>query len=98
MKEYLEIFDEQNRPLNQQLLRREVHQLGHWHRTAQIYVLNHRNELLCNLRHASKDLFPLLWDVSIGGHLEPGETYQNCAVRELGEELGVKVKAEDLIF
>ena len=98
MKEYLEIFDAQNQPQNQQLLRREVHQAGHWHRTAQIYVLNQANELLCNLRHPSKDLFPLLWDVSIGGHLEPGESYETCALRELGEELGITVNPEKLTY
>ena len=98
MKEFLEIFDEQNQPLGQQLLRREVHERGHWHRTAQVYVLNAENELLCNLRSPAKDLFPLLWDVSIGGHLEPGETYQACALRELGEELGIEAEPEKLTF
>ena len=98
MKEFLEIFDAQNQPLNQQFLRRQVHEAGHWHRTAQVYVLNQENELLCNLRHPSKDLFPELWDVSIGGHLEPGESYETCALRELGEELGIVPKPAKLTF
>jgi|SRR5687768_14574077 len=98
MKEYLEIFDAQNQPQNQQFLRRQVHEAGHWHRTAQVYVLNQENELLCNLRHPSKDLFPQLWDVSIGGHLEPGESYETCALRELGEELGIIPEPEKLTY
>lgn len=89
MKEYLELFDEQNEPLHRQLLRREVHVQGYWHRTSQVYVLSQQQELLCNLRSSRKDLFPRLWDVSIGGHLEPGESYEACALRELGEELGI---------
>ena len=98
MKEFLEIFDARNQPLNRQMLRRTVHELGHWHRTAQVYVLNPESELLCNLRSPNKDLFPLLWDVSIGGHLEPGETYEACALRELAEELGINVLPENLHF
>lgn len=98
MKEFLELFDAQNRSLNQQLLRRQVHEQGHWHRTSQVYVLNNQNELLCNLRHPSKDLFPKLWDVSIGGHLEPGENYETCALRELSEELGITAEPEKLSF
>ncbi len=98
MKEYLEIFDAFNESLNQKHLRRTVHEVGYWHRTAQIYVLNNQAELLCNLRHKAKDLFPSLWDVSIGGHLEPGESYEACALRELAEELGIPVQPENLQF
>jgi isopentenyldiphosphate isomerase len=60
--------------------------------------LNESNDLLCNLRSSLKDVFPLLWDVSIGGHLEPGESYAACARRELAEELGVPVNPEQVHF
>lgn len=33
-----------------------------------------------------------------GGKLEKGETHQECLVRELGEELGVKIKVGDFIY
>lgn len=98
MQEYLEIFDEYNHPLHLTKLRRLVHEEGNWHRTSQIYVLSNGNELLCNLRSPLKDVFPLLWDVSIGGHLAPGETYQDCALRELAEELGIPVEQDDIRF
>jgi isopentenyldiphosphate isomerase len=35
-----------------------------------------------------KDCFPGLWDSSASGHLDTGEGYDACAVRELREELG----------
>jgi isopentenyldiphosphate isomerase len=97
MSEFLEVFDENNFSLRFTKIRRQVHEEGNWHRTAQVYVVNGYNELLCNLRSPLKDVFPLLWDVSFCGHLAPGESYLRCATRELGEELGIPVKAADLI-
>ena len=36
----------------------------------------------------TKDTFPGAWDSSASGHVESGEDYAACAVRELREELG----------
>jgi isopentenyl-diphosphate Delta-isomerase len=96
LAEYLEIFDESNQSLGRTKLRRLVHQDGDWHRTTQIYVVNRQLEVLCNLRSQQKEVFPGLWDLSIGGHLDPGETYGQAAVRELAEELGITVHPEEL--
>ncbi|WP_207435619.1 NUDIX hydrolase [Sabulibacter ruber] len=96
--EYLALFDQDNQPLGKVLPRREVHVLGHWHRTSQIYVLHPQHGYLCHQRSALKDLFPSLWDISIGGHLAPEETYETCALRELSEELGIEVQPDRLEF
>ena len=98
MPELFELFDPENQPLGYTKERRLVHEDGDWHRTAQVYVVNARHELLCNLRHPGKDVFASLWDVCIGGHLAPGETYMEGAVREMGEELGVALRPDDLYF
>ena len=39
-----------------------------------------------------------LWDLSCSGHVEFKESFKNTAVRECFEELGIKVKEEDLQF
>jgi len=98
MPELFEVFDARNQPLGYVKERTLVHREGDWHRTAQVYVLNARRELLCNLRHPDKDVFASLWDVCIGGHLAPGETYPEGAAREMSEELGVPLRADDLRF
>lgn len=33
------------------------------------------------------------WDLSVGEHLQPGETYEHAAYRGLEEELGIKAEA-----
>jgi 16S rRNA (adenine1518-N6/adenine1519-N6)-dimethyltransferase len=44
-----------------------------------------------------KDRHPLLWDSSAAGHVDAGEDYDEAAVRELKEELGVAAKLARVI-
>ncbi len=59
------------------------------HRVAHVLVFNSRGELLLQKRSRSKDIQPGRWDTSVGGHLDPGETYLEAAYREMKEELGL---------
>ena len=74
-----------------QRLRREVHQLGLKHRAVHVLVYNARGELFLQKRSMLKDCFPGTWDSSASGHLAPGETYDDCAIREVREELGFQL-------
>ncbi len=40
-------------------------------------------------RDPRKRAYPGLWDTSVSGHVAAGETYEQAAARELGEELGL---------
>jgi isopentenyldiphosphate isomerase len=70
--------------------RGEVHRLGLMHRAAHVLLFNSRGEVFLQKRSLSKDRQPGLWDSSAAGHVDAGEDYDACAVRELGEELGWK--------
>lgn len=69
--------------------RSEVHRLGLRHRAVHVLVFNSRGEVFLQKRSMSKDRQPGLWDTSASGHVDSGEDYDACAVRELREELGV---------
>src|SRR5205809_7972093 len=71
--------------------RREVHRLGLMHRAVHVLVFNSRGQVFLQKRSMSKDRQPGLWDSSSSGHLETGENYDACAVRELREEIGLKL-------
>jgi isopentenyldiphosphate isomerase len=70
--------------------RANVHRLGLRHRAVHVLVFNRRGQLFLQKRSMEKDCFPGAWDSSAAGHLDRGETYDACAVRELREELGVE--------
>ncbi|WP_234734276.1 NUDIX hydrolase [Tellurirhabdus bombi] len=96
--EWLDVVDEQDRPLGFTKPKKHIHRDGDWHRTTHIYVLNPAGEVLCNLRHPDKDMFAALWDISFGGHVSAGEDYRQGAWRELEEELGISVAKEELQY
>lgn len=71
--------------------RREVHARGWLHRAVHVLVYNSRGEVFLQKRSMRKDRQPGLWDSSSSGHLDSGEDYDTCAVRELREELGLVI-------
>lgn len=71
--------------------RSEVHRLGLMHRAAHILVFNALGQVFLQKRSMSKDRQPGLWDSSASGHVDTGETYEACAVRELREEIGLRL-------
>lgn len=87
-EERLEVVDENDRVVGIER-RGVIHERGLMHRSAQVLVFNARGELFLQKRSRTKDEFPGLWDSSAAGHVDPGETYAECAQRELLEELGI---------
>ena len=71
--------------------RSEVHRLGLLHRAVHVLVFNSRGEVFLQKRSMRKDRQPGVWDSSASGHVDPGENYDETAVRELCEEIGLSV-------
>jgi 16S rRNA (adenine1518-N6/adenine1519-N6)-dimethyltransferase len=55
-----------------------------------VLVFNKRGEVLLQQRSALKDAHPGVWDSSVAGHLDAGESYEAAALRELDEEMGIR--------
>jgi isopentenyl-diphosphate delta-isomerase type 1 len=66
------------------------------HRAVHVFFRNSRNEILLQKRSRKKRVQPGKWDTSVGGHLDPGETYEEAAKRETLEELGVDIGSQNL--
>lgn len=92
-KEILEVVDAEDRVIGTER-RGVIHAKGLMHRSAQVLLFNSSNRLFLQKRSVYKDEFPGLWDSSAAGHLGPGESYMQCALRELREELGIRHRGE----
>ena len=86
--EILDVVDENDRVIGRQT-RRDVHRLGLRHRAVHVLIFNQRGELFLQQRSLAKDCSPGVWDSSASGHLDSGESYEACALREVAEELGI---------
>jgi isopentenyldiphosphate isomerase len=95
--ELFDIVDENNNPLGITKSRSDVHRDGDWHRAVHIYVRNGKGEYLVHLRSRSKDLNPGKWDTKFGGHVLAGKDFDETAMKELEEEIGLRLAVDDLI-
>jgi len=90
LDELFDVVDEQDRVVGQ-APRRVVHANGWRHRAIHVLVFNREGRVFLHKRSMRKDLFPGTWDSSCAGHVGAGEDYDPTAVRELAEELGLRL-------
>ena len=87
-EEIFDVVNEQDEVVGRNT-RAEVHRLGLRHRAVHVLVFNSKGEIFLQKRSQTKDTFPGAWDSSAAGHLDCGEDYDGCAIREMREELGI---------
>lgn len=78
--------------------RDDIHANGYWHRTTHIWVINDKQQVLCQKRSLLKDTNPGKWESFFGGHLTPGQDYLEGAIKELKEELGIDLQKDNFHF
>ena len=90
-EEIFDIVNEQDEVIGQ-APRREVHARGLWHRAVHVLVYNARGQVFLQKRSLKKDTAAGRWDSSSSGHVDSGEDYDPCAVREVREEIGLHLE------
>ncbi|MEZ4808819.1 MAG: NUDIX domain-containing protein [Allomuricauda sp.] len=96
MDELVDILDAQGKPTGQSCLKSEAHQKGLLHPTVHVWLYTKDGRILIQQRGRDKDTHPLLWDVSVAGHVSSGEKIRTAALREVQEEVGLGILEKDL--
>ncbi len=66
------------------------------HRAVHVIILNSNKKIFVQKRSNKKDVFPGFLEASLSGHVIKGETYRKTAIRELKEELNIKINQNRL--
>ena len=87
--EIFDVVDSQDQIIGK-ATRHQVHNYKLMHRSSHVLVFDLSENLFLQKRAMKKVECPGLWDSSAAGHVESGEGYIKCAIRELKEELGLE--------
>ncbi len=96
--ELIDILSKDGTPTGEFSLKSEAHRLGLFHASVHIWLYTNEAELLLQKRAKDKDTYPELWDISVAGHVGTGEKPEDCAIREIEEEIGLSITKNDLEF
>lgn len=96
MDEFIDIVNKNGVPTGESELKSVIHKKGLYHHTAHVWFYTLKQEVLLSQRSSKKIICPLLWDVSVAGHVDSGETIKQAAVRETKEEIGLSISENDL--
>lgn len=65
------------------------------HKEICVFILNDQKEVLLQKRSPNKKAYPNRWAL-LTGRVELNETFKNAAIREINEEVGLKINKENL--
>ncbi len=95
MDELIDIVDENDNVIGVKL-KSEAHRDGSRHRSAHVWIVKD-GKIFMQRRGKNKRFFPNKFDVACAGHLMSGESYEEGAIRELKEEVGLDIEKDRLI-
>ena len=96
MDERIDIVDRHGNPTGKTALKSDAHKYGWYHNTIHLWLYTKKGDILLQQRSHKKTIHPLLWDVSVAGHIDAGETFEEALIRETQEEIGLKLSVTDL--
>lgn len=96
MDELIDIVTKEGQATGKVAPKSEIHLKGHYHNTAHLWLYTKTGEILLAQRSYKKAICPGMWDVSVAGHVDAGETIEAAVLRETQEELSLTLSENDL--
>jgi len=96
-QEMLEVVDENDNVIGLES-REKIHKEGLLHREIHVLFITPRAEIIFQHRAKDKDTYPDKLDATVGGHVEPGMSYGETAVKECKEETGIDIDPQKLVL
>lgn len=88
--EYLDLYDLNRMKTGEIMQRGSRMPKDRYRLVVRVIVFNSKGQMLIQQRAGDRNSYPNMWDFSVGGSVEAGETSSQGAERELLEELGIK--------
>lgn len=87
--EFLDVVDREDKVVSRASYE-EVYQNKLGHRIVHVMIFNSEGKIALQLRSSQVGFCPGHWSTTVGGHVRSGEEYNQAALREYQEELGVQ--------
>ena len=96
--EYIDVLNERGEFTGKIVSRGECHEKGYFHRAVYAFVIKDDGSIILQKRSKNKKLWPNLWDVTIGGHVDITEFGREALIREAKEEFGINLTDNDIKY
>ena len=98
MDELVEVLTEDGKMTGKKIDKFAAHKKGVCHGISAVALIDNSGRLLIQKRSKNKKDEPNKWDLSSAGHIDINETAKQAAIREIFEEIGIKVDENELIL
>lgn len=98
MSERWDLYDEANRPTGEELRRGERMPKGRYHRVVEAWIRTPDGRYILQKRSMNKKNYPGYWSCTACGSAIKGETPEEAMIREMQEEMGIRLQEDELIL
>lgn len=89
--EFWDVYDVDRKKTGRTWQRGTRLETGDYHLVIHVCIFNKDGQMLIQQRQPFKDGWANMWDITVGGSATVGDTSQQAAMRELEEEIGLKL-------